>query len=65
VTAIAAAHNLPVENLMTPDTVRRLAWAPPDPVTEETVAEALRTYGARAWQIGLTLSTLTAGLRSD
>jgi ribonuclease D len=65
VTAIAAAHNLPVENLMTPDTVRRLAWAPPDPVTEEAVAEALRTHGARAWQIGLTLSTLTAGLRSD
>ena len=36
-TAIAEQHDLPVENLLTPDYVRRLAWRPPTPVTEEAV----------------------------
>ena len=30
-TAMAAEHELPVENLLTPDYVRRLAWRPPTP----------------------------------
>jgi ribonuclease D len=64
VTAIAAASTLPVENLLSPDTVRRLAWTPPEPLTEAEVTDALRAYGARPWQIGLTAPTLTAALRT-
>ena len=30
VVAIADAHHLPAENLLSPDTVRRLAWEPPE-----------------------------------
>jgi ribonuclease D len=41
---------VPVENLLTPDTVRRLLWSPPPP---EAVDASLRAYGARAWQIDL------------
>ena len=29
ITEIATAHNVPPENLITPDTVRRIAWEPP------------------------------------
>ena len=45
-------HELPVENLLTPDYVRRLAWRPPTPVTEETVDAALAEYGARPLAAG-------------
>ncbi|HEU4542421.1 MAG TPA: ribonuclease D [Jiangellaceae bacterium] len=51
---VAEAHKLPVENLLAPEALRRVAWTPPDPVTEETIAAAFRSYGARDWQIRLT-----------
>ncbi len=56
--AIATANDLPVENLLTPDHVRRLVWRPPTPVTPETVDEALAHYGARPWQRALTVSVI-------
>jgi ribonuclease D len=54
VVEIAEAHDLPVENLLTPDTLRRAAWQPPSPPTAEAVGELFRSRGAREWQIGLT-----------
>lgn len=62
VVRIAGEHNLPPENLIAPDSIRRLAWVPPEEITEETVAETLRGFNAREWQIGLLLSDLTAAL---
>jgi ribonuclease D len=64
VTEISASHNLPVENLLSPDTVRRLAWSPPAPVTEDAVADQLRGLGARPWQVGLTAAALTEALNT-
>jgi ribonuclease D len=63
VTGLATAHRLPPENLMTPDTVRRLAWTPPEPLDEEAVREVLAGFGARHWQVELTAPGLTAALR--
>ena len=37
--------NMPVENLLTPDYLRRVAWRPPADITEETVAAELRGPG--------------------
>jgi ribonuclease D len=54
VTAIAEASKLPVENLLSPDVLRRLSWDPPQPSDPETVGAALASYGARAWQVELT-----------
>lgn len=62
VTRTAAAHNLPPENLITPDSIRRLAWTPPEEITEQTVAETLRGYGARSWQVGLISTDLAVAL---
>lgn len=53
VVGTAEAHTLPPENLISPDFIRRLAWAPPDEVSPQTVGDTLRGFGARAWQIGL------------
>jgi ribonuclease D len=63
VTRIAGEHTLPPENLITPDSVRRLAWTPPEEITADTVAQTLRGYGARAWQVGLIADDLTVALR--
>jgi ribonuclease D len=56
--ALATAHRLPVENLLPPDALRRLAWEPPSPATRETIAAALTSSGARPWQADLTAGPL-------
>jgi len=62
VTAIAERSKLPTENLISPDTVRRLSWDPPQPYDEQTVAQALAGYGARPWQIELTAGPVARAL---
>jgi ribonuclease D len=57
--SIAAENGLPLENLLTPDYVRRLVWRPPAPATEESVDHALEEYGARPWQRALTVTAIT------
>ncbi|HEX6234337.1 MAG TPA: HRDC domain-containing protein [Jiangellaceae bacterium] len=55
---IAEAHTLPVENLLAPETLRRVAWTPPDPIAEQAVAAAFRDLGARDWQVRLTAAAV-------
>lgn len=59
---LAAEHRLPVENLVQPDAVRRVAWAPPEPATAAAVAAVLRALGVRRWQIELVAATLAEAL---
>ncbi len=51
----------PVENLLSPDTVRRVLWEPP---ADGDVAGLLARRGARRWQIELTAPLLTAALHA-
>lgn len=60
-TKIAEQHNVPLENLLTPELVRRLAWNPP-PQTELEVRAALAAGGARPWQIDATAQTIVEAL---
>ncbi|WP_353987896.1 HRDC domain-containing protein [Ruicaihuangia caeni] len=53
-TEIAEALGLPLENLLTPETLRRLAWQPPEPLTAEAIASALAVLDARPWQVAAT-----------
>lgn len=62
VTALAEQLNLPQENLIAPDTVRRLCWEPPSEVTAESVTAVLHGYGARPWQIEQTTPILLVAL---
>lgn len=50
---LAEQHAMPVENLVSPDAVRRWAWNPPDPITATSVSAALARSGARPWQVAL------------
>jgi ribonuclease D len=62
VSALAEQHNLPAENLLTPDHLRRAMWEPPatrDPVELlERLIDQLANLGSRSWQIGLTAPAL-------
>ncbi|MFJ3892486.1 HRDC domain-containing protein [Streptomyces sp. NPDC090083] len=51
VSAVAEGLNMPQENLITPDTVRRVCWEPPKNLDVASVGAALSGYGARAWQV--------------
>ncbi|MGV1009090.1 MAG: HRDC domain-containing protein [Dermatophilaceae bacterium] len=52
-TAFADEHNVPLENLLGPDVLRRLVWAPPTPPTEPAVQAQLSALGARHWQVAI------------
>jgi len=62
VSALAEELNMPQENLITPDTVRRVCWEPPAVADAEAVAAALEGYGARAWQVELVTPVLVSAL---
>ncbi len=66
ISALAEQHELPAENLLTPDYLRRALWQPPatrDPVELlESMIDLLAGLGARSWQIGLTAPALTAAV---
>ncbi|WP_373694907.1 HRDC domain-containing protein [Kineococcus terrestris] len=58
VTALAGEHGLPVENLLQPDALRRLAWSPPRPADAAALGAALRASRARDWQVALVAQPL-------
>lgn len=62
VTTLAEQLNLPQENLITPDTVRRVCWEPPAELSVDRVAEALTSRGARSWQVTLVSPVLLGAL---
>ena len=63
---IAQENEIPVENLITPEHVRRVCWKPPTGATENlsvtAVELALTELGTRQWQIALVAAALAAAL---
>ncbi len=55
----------PVENLVTPDLVRRLCWSPPEAADTDAVAAALADLGARPWQAELAAPLLAEALKAQ
>ncbi|MCU0282477.1 MAG: HRDC domain-containing protein [Candidatus Nanopelagicales bacterium] len=69
--ARAEALEVPVENLVTPELVRRLAWQPPagvldpdDAVAHAAVAAFLAQAGARPWQVDQVAALIADALRA-
>jgi ribonuclease D len=56
---VAEEHNIPAENLLTPDYLRRVCWEPPADTSPETLASFLHDKGARQWQINLVAEALS------
>ena len=47
---LAETWSLPVENLISPDALRRLAFEPPTPASTASVDAFLADLGVRQWQ---------------
>lgn len=64
--AEAERLSIPPENLITPDTVRRICWSPPEGATttmdSDAVYEALLILGARPWQSAIVSPLIAAAL---
>ncbi|MEY4018809.1 MAG: hypothetical protein RLZZ590_109 [Actinomycetota bacterium] len=63
--AIAEEVNVPLENLLTPDYLRQLAWEPPDDITAVSVSLFLSNLGAREWQVKLVGEALAQALLKE
>jgi ribonuclease D len=66
VTALSEERNVPIENLLTPDYMRRVLWSPPkvgDDELEAAVGAELSRLGARAWQVELMAPLITEAIR--
>jgi len=50
--------HMPTENLLTPELLRRVAWAPPQPLSAASIGDALGELGARPWQIEQTAQVI-------
>jgi ribonuclease D len=64
---LAERLHLPVENLLTPDYVRRVMWEPPraeGAALTDAVAARLTALGARPWQVDLTRDLLVEAITS-
>ena len=63
---ISEENNIPVENLITPEFVRRICWSPPAGSTENLQVEAVQTQllslGARSWQVNLVGQAISEAL---
>ena len=62
VSALSEERNVPIENLLTPDYLRRLLWSPPkvpDDELEDAVGAELSRLGARPWQVELMAPLIT------
>ena len=58
--ALSQEHQVPVENLLQPDVLRRLCWTPPRVLGEDEIAAFLVAGGARPWQVELMAPALAA-----
>jgi ribonuclease D len=63
---ISEENNIPVENLITPELVRRICWNPPQGSNESLQVAAVETsllsLGARPWQVNLVGPAIAAAL---
>jgi ribonuclease D len=59
VTEISTELSIPLENLLTPELLRRLCWSPPENVEGDSIRTALLDMGARTWQVDATAQAIS------
>lgn len=58
--AFSAEHGIPVENVCSPDPLRRVVWSPPAEHDVASFAAALEAHGVRRWQSEIVAPMLVA-----
>ncbi|MGB7447527.1 MAG: HRDC domain-containing protein [Ornithinimicrobium sp.] len=61
---LSVRHEIPVENLITPDLLRRVLWDPPERADLASVEKALAEAGARPWQQMIVAPVVLEALRA-
>jgi ribonuclease D len=52
-------HQIPIENVCSPEPLRRIVWSPPDGAPDAAALDArLASYGVRPWQRGIVIPLL-------
>ena len=59
---LSKSVRVPVENLMTPETLRRVLWTPPEDFDADSVDAAFAGHGARPWQRDLVTPLVVTAL---
>jgi ribonuclease D len=59
-TAFAEEHSIPVENVCSPDPLRRVVWSPPQERDAGSFDAALESHGVRPWQREIVAPMLAA-----
>lgn len=62
---LSAAHQVPIENLLQPELLRRLCWSPPPALDAGSIARVLLAGGARPWQVQLLSAPLAVALVTE
>lgn len=60
--AVSEQLSIPVENLISPETVRLACWEPPGGGSPDALHDALLQAGARPWQIAIAVPILAAAI---
>lgn len=63
-TEFATEHSIPVENVLSPEPLRRVIWTPPADRSAAGFAEALQSLGARRWQTDVVAPLVAAAFEA-
>lgn len=63
-TEFAEEHSIPVENVCSPDPLRRVVWTPPEQRDVEGFSAALAAHGVRRWQADVVAPMLVAAFEA-
>ncbi len=61
----AEEHRIPVENVMSPEPLRRVIWSPPADRSAAGFADALAVLGARPWQTEVVAPMIAAAFAAN
>ena len=62
---LASTINIPLENIVSPETVRQICWIEREAVESLTIADELAYFGARKWQIELIAELISKAINES
>ena len=62
---VARALEVPLENLVSPETIRQICWIERDSADKDEIIRELRSFSARDWQIELIAPVMVESIRTS
>lgn len=64
-TEVAKKLEIPLENLISPETIRQLCWIERDAADRDDIVRELRSFNAREWQIDFIAEVMVQSIRTS